>query len=55
MLYQVNARGYSPAYYKTAGEAAELVNALERLQIPHNIRIISRWRKMARTYARPDK
>ena len=47
-MYQVNAKGYSAAYYKTKAEATALAEKLAALNIPHSIRNIDYWRMVAK-------
>lgn len=42
-MYQVNAKGYSAAYYKSREEAVTLAEKLAELNIPHSIRNIDYW------------
>ena len=48
-MYQVNAKGYQPAYYSDHGRAEELAEKLAPLKIPHSIRHIDYWRMIAKS------
>lgn len=47
-MYQVNAKGYSAAYYKSRAEADTLAEKLTALNIPHSIRNIDYWHMIAK-------
>ena len=47
-MYQVNAKGYSAAYYKSRAEADTLAEKLAALNIPHSIRNIDYWHMIAK-------
>ena len=48
-MYQVNAKGYQPAYYSDRACAEELADKLASLKIPHSIRHIDYWRMIAKS------